>query len=43
MSILRAEGPAGECSLYATLPVWRVPLVGLSPRLDQILAAGCLY
>jgi hypothetical protein len=30
-------------ALYATLPVWRIPLIGLNPRVDQILAAGCLY
>ena len=30
-------------ALYATLPVWRIPLIGLNPKLDQILAAGCLY
>ena len=28
-------------ALYATLPVWRIPLIGLNPKLDQILAAGC--
>lgn len=30
-------------ALYSTMPVWRIPLIGLNPKLDQMLAAGCLY
>lgn len=30
-------------ALFSTLPAWRVPLIGLNPKLDQVLAAGCLY
>ena len=30
-------------ALYITLPIWRIPLVGLDSRLDEFLSIRCLF